>query len=98
MFRLRRANRGMGAFLGLVAGIALGAVFPELGPFVLVTPFLGWWAGGAVGHDVCSEPTCRAELPQGAKRCRACDGRVRGAVTRASDHWVKRAAWLRGEG
>jgi hypothetical protein len=96
VFRLRRAHPGMGLFLGIFAGIALGGVLASLGPtgailalaaFVL-SPVAGWVIGSSIAADVCSEPRCRGVLPAAAETCPGCKGSVAGRVSAAAEHYA----------
>ncbi|MFO0759050.1 MAG: DUF2007 domain-containing protein [Byssovorax sp.] len=94
IFRLRRANPGMGLFLGLMAGVfvtmvASSAQGSPLWAVVgfLVLPGLGFTIGRSLGHDVCSDPGCRAVLPRGADQCPTCHGSIAGRVKTLEEHY-----------
>lgn len=90
VFRLRRARAGMGLFLGFLAGSFAALVANHVaGPLVLVgLTLVGWVAGRAMIHLVCSEPTCRARLGRDTERCPRCKGEVEGDIDRATEHFA----------
>lgn len=96
IFRLRRARRGMGLFLGLFAGIGVSAAsalagYPIGGFAMFAGPILGVWIGGMFTHDVCSQPGCRAPLAPGESECPRCRGTVAGVIRYAHEHYSEAA-------
>lgn len=100
VFLLRQNSKGMGMFIGLLAGFAFALLVAREGPgfvwLLLLGPALGWMVGRRWVYYVCSDPQCRARLRSHERRCPGCRGIVRGEIARAADHWVERAARRRG--
>ena len=103
VFRLRRANRGTGMFLGLGAAVLLLLATLILPPYAgetmamlaFAAPIIGWFAGGRIAVDLCSEPRCRARLLPAAETCPACKGSIAGRVRSAAEHHSAAAAFRR---
>lgn len=102
-FRLRRAHTGMGLFVGLIAGFFVVLVAAALGPVgVPVAVFAfpccaigGWFVGGRLRYDVCSEPQCRTRLTSDMETCPGCRGEVAGVIATADEHYVAAADFRR---
>ena len=95
IFRLRRSHAGLGGFAGLVVGVLLGLVLGGAAATaaVILLPLAGWAIGHALGHDVCSDPQCRAPLPGGERACAGCTGKIEGRIDRAAEHSSAKAEW-----
>lgn len=95
VFRLRRTQAMTGMLAGAIlsTGIAIGL---GDGRWVVLTA-AGWMFGRARASDVCSEPTCRAPLPDGADECPRCRGSVKWVIAGAAEHFAARAEWRRKE-
>ncbi|MEZ4311166.1 MAG: DUF2007 domain-containing protein [Polyangiaceae bacterium] len=96
VFRWRRRHPGTGLFFGLVVGFLAGAalaganVSPYFSlPVLLLPPIVGWFLGRRSVRDICSEPSCRAALPQGAHECPACGGAIAGVIERPHEHYSR---------
>ncbi len=92
VFRLKRSAPGMGAFMGFMvgAGFVLASGFAP----ILVLPaaaLLGYLIGNSLNRDVCSEPSCRKQLPAHAETCEGCGGFVAGEIRRAAEHFAEAA-------
>lgn len=98
VFRLRRANAGMGLFLGAGAGMLALLLIGREGLGVLLFAAcvgVGLFLGRASRHDVCSVPECRALLPPDAAECPKCKGGIAGSVRTAEEHYVAAAEFRR---
>lgn len=103
VFRLRRAHPGMGLLLGVMVGLFVYVVVAALtaeGHRVsfaaslmsfFVVPVLGGLIGRSFGHDVCSEPSCRALLDRDREDCPRCHGTIAGRVSTAMEHYAASA-------
>lgn len=88
VMRLVRGHPGMGVFVGGALGTLSLAAAPELGVALLMAgAFLGWLGGRAVTGEQCSEPSCRAPLPQGASECPRCHGTLSGVIHAGHEHY-----------
>ena len=97
VFRLRRGKPLAGLGIGVIAGLLLTVVDPHAGPwFFVLGPLAGTLIGSARRSDVCSRPSCRAELESSASKCPRCEGDISGTISRADEHFVRKAAWHRG--
>jgi hypothetical protein len=100
VFRLHRANGGLGFFVGFVSLALLGMVAAALQSIViaflaLAAPVIGWIVGGRIAADLCSEPRCRAVLPPATETCPTCKGSVAGRVHSAAEHYAASADFRR---
>lgn len=101
VFRLRRARPGTGLLLGLFLGPALALLFGQLigplaVPLILIGPGVGWWLGGKLTTDYCSNPDCRDVLMRGQEKCFACRAPVVNVVLdTAEEHYVQAAEFRR---
>jgi hypothetical protein len=89
VFRMHRPRSGMGFMVGCVLGALWLALFPGAGGSFLglLSIVVCGWSGSKFGHDVCSEPACRAELPPGVDACPRCRGAIAGRIERAFEHY-----------
>ena len=96
VFRLRRADSLTGVFLGVLSGGVLAAI-DHAGAlyFIALGPLAGALFAHALRRDVCSKPGCRALLPKNATECPRCGGQISGAITKATEHFARKAAWHR---
>jgi hypothetical protein len=95
VFRLRRANPGVGLVVGGMAGLfslpVLAGLSPPLALLAFLPPVLGWFIGSRYVKHVCSEPTCRSRLRSSHDRCPECNGQVVGVIESAAEHFVAAA-------
>jgi hypothetical protein len=93
VFRLRRGSPGLGLFLGSAAASLFAMVYGQHMPLlVLAGAFGGWLLGRSMTRDICSEPSCRAQLPPDASDCPSCHGTIAGVIQNAHEHYVEAAA------
>jgi hypothetical protein len=100
VFRLHRANGGLGVFAGLVVMFLLMMTAAALQITVIAfvawaAPVIGWIVGGRIGADLCSEPRCRTVLPPSAETCPTCKGSIAGRVHSAAEHHAAAADFRR---
>jgi hypothetical protein len=92
VFRLRRGSPGLGVFLGLLAGYLVElTLLPGAWWLLVAGPIAGYAVGGAIQKDVCSNPDCRAALPDDSTECKSCRGTIAGVIRRAHDHFSEAA-------
>jgi hypothetical protein len=104
VFRLRRRHAGMGVFLGVMTGFFAMLIAPSALPRDLAwlgfvgfcaTTGLGYAIGRSWFYDLCSEPSCRAQLTPDREDCPRCKGALAGVIRSAEEHYAAAADFRR---